>query len=189
MTLSARLSVTFCFSLRLWRSVAMALLPVMLRLMVTEFVADRLRRESERRALELAAIARKAVQDFGCNGANGRQPARHRRRALYIASLVRNDLDVLRADASDSSKRRLYASGLLPSRVEGGVFAPHARKAARGAAHGDDRRLLVIGRCARDLRARPARSRSRRAGSGGGARRPLPHDPAGLSRSWRRALP
>jgi signal transduction histidine kinase len=128
LTLSALASeVAHRFSLRLFVAfVAMALLPVIvLQLVVREFVADRLRRESERQALELAAIARKAVEDFAWM--QSREPGGTRPvtddALVYIASLIRNDLDVFAGGRLlASSKRELYASGLLPSRVEGGVY-------------------------------------------------------------------
>lgn len=128
LTLSALASeVAHRFSLRLFVAfVVMALLPVIvLQLVVREFVAERLRRESERQALELAAIARKAVEDFAWM--QRREPGGTRPvtddALVYIASLVRNDLDVFAGGRLlASSKRELYASGLLPSRVEGGVF-------------------------------------------------------------------
>jgi signal transduction histidine kinase len=128
LTLSALVSeIAHRFSLRLFVAfVAMALLPVVvLQLVVREFVADRLRRESDRQALELAAIARKAVEDFAWM--QRREPDASRPvtddALVYIASLVRNDLDVFAGGRLlASSKRELYASGLLPSRVEGGVF-------------------------------------------------------------------
>jgi signal transduction histidine kinase len=115
------------FSLRLFVAfVAMALLPIIvLQLVVRESFAERLRRESERQALEVAAIARKAVEDFAWMQLRERGGARPVTddALVYIASLVRNDLDVFEGGRLlASSKRELYASGLLPSRVEGGVF-------------------------------------------------------------------
>ena len=115
------------FSLRLFVAfAAVGSLPVVvLQLVVREFVADRLRRESERQALDLAGIARKAVEDFAL--LQRREPSGARpvtdEALVYIASLVRNDLDVFEGGRLlASSKRELYASGLLPSRVSGEVF-------------------------------------------------------------------
>ncbi|HEY7598657.1 MAG TPA: ATP-binding protein, partial [Candidatus Limnocylindrales bacterium] len=106
--------------------VAVAVLPVIvLQFVVREFVTDRLRRESERQALELAAIARKAVEDFALlqrRAPDGTRPVTDEA-LVYIASLLRNDLDVFEGGRLlASSKRELYASGLLPSRVSGDVF-------------------------------------------------------------------
>jgi signal transduction histidine kinase len=120
-------SVSERFVLRLFVAfVAVAFVPVVvLEGVVRSFVADRLRRESETDALERAAVAKKAVEDFGRfrgGEAPGRQPGLDAG-LVYVASLIRTDLDVFaRGRLLASSKGELYASGLLPSRVSGAVY-------------------------------------------------------------------
>jgi signal transduction histidine kinase len=115
------------FSLRLFVAfIAVAALPVIvLEFVVRGFVADRLRRESETQALERAAVARRVVEDFAYfqrGEAPGRQPVSDAA-LVWVASLIRNDLDLFeKGRLLASSKRELYASGLLPSRVSGTVF-------------------------------------------------------------------
>jgi signal transduction histidine kinase len=116
------------FALRLFVTfIAIAVLPVVvLEWVVRGFVADRLHRDAENHALERAAIARKAVEDFALfqrGEAPGRQPVTDSA-LVWVASLIRNDLDVFEPGGRllASSKRELYASGLLAPRVSGAVF-------------------------------------------------------------------
>jgi len=120
-------SVERRFALRLF--VAFTLLVsvpvVVLQVVVRGFVADRLRKESENQALERAAIAKKAVEDFALfqrGEASGDQPVTDAA-LVWIASLIRNDLDVFeRGRLLASSKRELYSSGLLAPQVPGSVY-------------------------------------------------------------------
>lgn len=115
------------FSLRLFVAfVAAAFLPVIvLNTVVRAFVAERLRREAEDQALDLAAVAKKAVEDFAFfqrGEAPGHEPVTDAA-LVWVSSLIRNDLDVFEGGRlTASSKRELYASGLLPDRVSGTVF-------------------------------------------------------------------
>ncbi len=115
------------FLLRLFVAfVAVAFLPVVvLQTVVRGFVAERLRREAEQQALSMAAVAKKAVEDFAffqTGEAPGDQPVTDAA-LVWVASLVRNDLDVFEAGRLlASSKRELYASGLLAPRVSGAVY-------------------------------------------------------------------
>jgi signal transduction histidine kinase len=115
------------FSLRLFAAfVAAAFLPVIvLNTVVRGFVAERLRREAEDQALDLAAVAKKAVEDFAffqLGEAPGHEPVTDAA-LVWVSSLIRNDLDVFEGGRlTASSKRELYASGLLPDRVSGTVF-------------------------------------------------------------------
>jgi signal transduction histidine kinase len=112
------------FALRLFVAfVALAIVPVVvLQTVVRRFVSERLRQEAEEQALQRANVAQKAVEDFVVfQHEQSREPQPVNDPALlWIASLVRGDLDVfdggrLRA----TSRRELYASGLLPPRVDG----------------------------------------------------------------------
>jgi signal transduction histidine kinase len=115
------------FTLRLFVAfVAAAIIPVaVLEVVVRRFVAGRLLRESEDQALERASVARKAVEDFAFyqrGEAAGLQPVTDPA-LVWVSSLIRNDLDVFgRGRLLASSKRELYASGLLLARVPGAVF-------------------------------------------------------------------
>jgi signal transduction histidine kinase len=115
------------FLLRLFVAfVTVAFLPVVvLQTVVRGFVAERLKRESAAQALSMAAVAKKAVEDFAFfqrGEAPGDQPVTDAA-LVWVASLVRNDLDVFEAGRlSASSKRELYASSLLPPRVSGTVY-------------------------------------------------------------------
>lgn len=115
------------FLLRLFVAfVAVAFLPVVvLQTVVRGFVAERLRRAAEQQALSMAAVAKKAVEDFAFfqkGEAPGDQPVTDAA-LVWVASLVRNDLDVFEAGRLlASSKRELYASGLLAPRVSGTVY-------------------------------------------------------------------
>jgi signal transduction histidine kinase len=120
-------SVRQRFSLRLFVTfIAVATAPILvLEVVVREFVAARLHRESEDQALERAAVAQKAVEDFAFfqrGEAPGRQPVTDAA-LVWVASLIRNDLDVFQGGKLlASSKRELYSSGLLAPRVSGRVF-------------------------------------------------------------------
>jgi signal transduction histidine kinase len=115
------------FALRVFVAfVTVALVPVaVLEIVVLRFVADRLHRESEDQGLEKAAVAQKAVEDFAYfqrGEAPGGEPVTDAA-LVWVSSLIRNDLDVFsRGRILASSKRELYASGLLPARVSGAVF-------------------------------------------------------------------
>jgi signal transduction histidine kinase len=115
------------FSLRLSLAiVALAVVPAtVLQVVVRGFVADRLWSESRAQAEERAAVAKKAVEDlasFERGQARPGQPITDTA-LVWVASLVRNDLDVFeRGRLLASSKRELYDSGLLPPRVSGAVF-------------------------------------------------------------------
>ncbi|HJS59922.1 MAG TPA: HAMP domain-containing protein, partial [Vicinamibacteria bacterium] len=115
------------FVLRLFVAfVAVAILPVVvLQSVVRGFVADRLGREAEANALALAGVAKKAVEDFAFFQADerpGGQPVTDPA-LIWVASLIRNDLDVFEgARLLGSSKRELYASGLLSPRLSGVVY-------------------------------------------------------------------
>ncbi|MBI3932349.1 MAG: HAMP domain-containing protein [Acidobacteria bacterium] len=120
-------AVTGRFTLRLFAAfVAVAIVPVLvLQVVVRGFVADRLRSEAESDALERAAVAKKAVEDYVLyqrGEAPGLQPGLDAG-LVYIASLVGNDLDVFHhGRLVASSKRELYDSGLLHPRVPGTAF-------------------------------------------------------------------
>lgn len=120
-------SVRSRFSLKLFVAfVAAAFLPVIvLNTVVRGFVAERLRREAEDQALDLAAVAKKAVEDFAFfqrGESPGHEPVTDAA-LVWVSSLIRNDLDVFEGGRlTASSKRELYASGLLSDRVSGTVF-------------------------------------------------------------------
>jgi signal transduction histidine kinase len=107
--------------------VAVAIAPVaVMQGVVPGVVRERLRREAEDQALERASVAQKAVEDFAVYQRNRRDSAAPDvtdAALVWIASLIRNDLDVF-ADGRllASSKRELYASGLLSARVSGPVY-------------------------------------------------------------------
>jgi len=115
------------FALRLFVAFTMlAFVPVaVLQVVVRGFVAERLRQESENQALERAAVAKKAVEDFALfqrDEAAGDELVTDAA-LVWVASLIRNDLDVFtRGRLLASSKRELYASGLLAPQVPGGVY-------------------------------------------------------------------
>ncbi len=115
------------FSLRLFVAfIAVAVLPVVvLEAVVRNFVSDRLRREAENEALERAATARKVVEDYALfqrNEGPGQQLVTDSA-LVWVASAIRNDLDVfLHGRLQASSKRELYASGLLAPRVPGRTY-------------------------------------------------------------------
>jgi len=115
------------FALRVFAAfVALAILPTgVLQGIVGKFVRDRFWKESDDQALELAAVARKAVEDFAFFQ-RGESPSERPvtdAALVWVASLIRNDLDVFEGERIlASSKRELYASGLLPPRVSGTVY-------------------------------------------------------------------
>jgi signal transduction histidine kinase len=115
------------FLLRLFVAlVVVAILPVVvLQTLVRGFVADRLGREAEANALALARVAKKAVEDFAYFQADER-PGGQRvtdGALAWVATLIRNDLDVFEGPRLlASSKRELYASGLLSARLSGVVY-------------------------------------------------------------------
>jgi signal transduction histidine kinase len=115
------------FSLRLFVAfIAVAVVPVVvLEIVVRRFVAERLHRESEDQARERAAVAKKAVEDFAFfrrGDSPGQEPVTDAA-LVWAASLIRNDLDVFdRGRLLASSKRELYASGLLLPRAAGSVY-------------------------------------------------------------------
>jgi signal transduction histidine kinase len=105
----------------------LAIVPVaVLELVVRKFVADRLWEESDKQALERAKVAKKAVEDFAIfqrNEPGGTDPVTDTA-LVWVASLIRNDLDVFeRGRLLASSKRELYSSGLLAPRVSGAVYS------------------------------------------------------------------
>ncbi len=124
---SAVASVRRRFTLRLFVAfLVVAIAPVLvLQNVVERFVSDRLRGEAAGQALDLAAVAKKAVEDFVFfqrSEAPGDQPVTDAV-LVWVASLIQNDLDVFeRGRLLASSKRELYASGLLPQRLSGEVF-------------------------------------------------------------------
>ena len=115
------------FALRLFVAfILLAFVPVaVLQVVVRNFLEDRLVREFETQALERAAIARKGVEDYAFfkreeSGAG--EPVTDEA-LVWLASVIRNDLDVFeRGRLLASSKRELYASGLLAPRVSGAVY-------------------------------------------------------------------
>jgi signal transduction histidine kinase len=115
------------FALRLFVAfVAAAIIPVaVLEVVVRRFVADRLLHESEDQALERAAVAQRAVEDFVVSRrgeAAVLQPVTDPA-LVWVSGLIRNDVDVFgRGRLLASSKRELYSSGLLTPRAPGPVF-------------------------------------------------------------------
>ncbi len=98
---------------------------VVLQVAVRGFVTDRLQREFENQALERAAFARKLIEDFAFfqrrelagSAPIGDEPL------VWVASLIRNDLSLFeRGRLAASSKRELFASGLLALRVSGAAY-------------------------------------------------------------------
>jgi signal transduction histidine kinase len=115
------------FSLRLFVAfILLAFVPVaVLQVLVRNFLEDRLLREFEAQALERAAIARKGVEDYAFfqrEESEAGEPVTDEA-LVWLASVIRNDLDVFeRGRLLASSKRELYASGLLAPRVSGAVY-------------------------------------------------------------------
>jgi signal transduction histidine kinase len=124
---SLRSSVRGSFAIRLSVAfVAVAAVPALaLQVSVRGFVVDRLKREAESQALERAMVAQKAVEDFALfqgDQATGGQTVTDKA-LVWIASLIHNDIDLFeQGRVSASSKRELYASGLLPTQVDGRVY-------------------------------------------------------------------
>jgi signal transduction histidine kinase len=115
------------FALRLFVAfVAAAVVPVgVLEAAFRGYVAERLRRESEEQALERAAVAQRAVDDFSSyqRGEGPDRAAVTNTALVWVARLIRGDVDVFgRGRLLASSKRELFSSGLLPSTVPGPVF-------------------------------------------------------------------
>jgi nitrogen fixation/metabolism regulation signal transduction histidine kinase len=115
------------FAVRLFVAfVILAVVPVaVLEGVVRRIMTQRLRHTAEDQALERAAVAQKAVEDYALfqrREAAGTRPVTDAA-LVWVASLIRNDLDVFGGGRLiASSKRELYASGLLPSRISGSVF-------------------------------------------------------------------
>jgi signal transduction histidine kinase len=115
------------FALRLFVAFTfVAFVPAaVLQLMVGGFVANRLRREAEDQALDRAAVAKKAVEDYAFFQRAETPAAEPVTDAalVWLASVVKNDLDLfVGGRLQASSKRELYASGLLAPRVSSRVF-------------------------------------------------------------------
>jgi signal transduction histidine kinase len=115
------------FALRLFVFfVAGAVLPVaVLEIGFRGYVADRFRRESEEQALDRAAVAQRAVDDFSFyqRGEGPDRAAVTDTALVWVARLIRGDVDVFgRGRLLASSKRELFSSGLLPPTVPGPVF-------------------------------------------------------------------
>jgi signal transduction histidine kinase len=111
------------FALRLFVAFTVAaVLPVaVLQLVLRGFLVERLRVESQEQALERAAVARKVVQDYAIARQAG-ESAVSDAVLVVVASFIENDLDLFQAGRLlASSKRELYASGLLPERAPGAV--------------------------------------------------------------------
>jgi signal transduction histidine kinase len=111
------------FALRLFVAFTVAaVLPVaVLQLVLRGFLVERLRVESQEQALELAAVARKVVQDYAIARQAG-ESAVSDAVLVVVASFIENDLDLFQEGRLlASSKRELYASGLLPERAPGAV--------------------------------------------------------------------
>jgi nitrogen fixation/metabolism regulation signal transduction histidine kinase len=115
------------FALRLFVAFTLvAFVPAsVLQVVVSGFVTARLRKESDDQALERASVAKKAVEDYAffqreeATGAESVTDAA----LVWLASVVKNDLDLFeRGRLIASSKRELYASGLLAPRVSGSVY-------------------------------------------------------------------
>jgi signal transduction histidine kinase len=123
---SLREAVARRFALRLFVVfVSIAVVPVVvLQSVVRGFVRERLRSEAEEQGLQRANVAQKAVEDFVVfqrEQAGEAQPVSDAA-LLWIASLIRSDLDVFEGGRlRATSKRELYDSGLLPPRVDGSV--------------------------------------------------------------------
>lgn len=115
------------FALRLFVSfAAAAIVPVIaFELAFRGYVADRLRRESEEQALERAAVAQRAVDDFSFyQRTEGQDRATVTNTLLvWVARIIKGDVDVFgQGHLLASSKRELFSSGLLPSTTPGPVF-------------------------------------------------------------------
>ena len=115
------------FALRLFVAFTLvAFVPAaVLQVVVSGFVTARLRKESDDQALERASVAKKAVEDYAFfqrEEATGSESVTDAA-LVWLASVVKNDLDLFeRGRLVASSKRELYASGLLAPRVSGSVY-------------------------------------------------------------------
>ena len=115
------------FALRLFVAFTLiAFVPAaVLQVVVSGFVTARLRKESDDQALERAAVAKKAVEDYAFfqrEEATGAESVTDVA-LVWLASVVKNDLDLFgQGRLLASSKRELYASGLLAPRVSGSVY-------------------------------------------------------------------
>jgi two-component system, NtrC family, nitrogen regulation sensor histidine kinase NtrY len=115
------------FALRLFVAFTLvAFVPAaVLQVVVSGFVTARLRKESDDQALERASVAKKAVEDYAFfqrEEATGPESVTDAA-LVWLASVVKNDLDLFeQGHLVASSKRELYASGLLAPRVSGSVY-------------------------------------------------------------------
>jgi len=115
------------FSLRLFAAfVGLAVVSVaVLQLVTRGYLIERLRLSTERQGLQRAEVAQKAVEDFAYfqrGESPGDEPVTDPA-LVWVASLVRNDVDLFRTgEIAASSKRELYASRLLGTRVSGPVY-------------------------------------------------------------------
>jgi signal transduction histidine kinase len=120
-------AVSSRFSRRLFAAlIALAVGPaLLLQGVVRQLVEERLARETADQALERASIARKAVEDFAFfqrGDYPDEQPVTDQA-LVWVERLIRNDLDVFAGGRLvASSKRELYASGLLGARVDGDAY-------------------------------------------------------------------
>jgi signal transduction histidine kinase len=118
---SSRFSVRLFVALVVLAAVPVAVLDGVMR----RFLEARLAAETERQALAQAAVAQKAVEDYAFlqrGERKGGVPITDAA-AVWVASLIRNDLDIFQGGfLAASSKRELYASGLLGGRVYGSVY-------------------------------------------------------------------
>jgi signal transduction histidine kinase len=118
---SSRFSVRLFVAFVLLAAVPVAVLDGVMR----RFLEARLNAETERQALAQAAVAQKAVEDYAFlqRGESRERTPVTDGAAVWVASLIRNDLDVFQGGfLTASSKRELYASGLLGARVFGSVY-------------------------------------------------------------------
>jgi signal transduction histidine kinase len=115
------------FALRLFVAfTVLAVVPaVVLQWAVSGFLASRLRKAADDQALERAAVAKKAVEDYAFfqkEETPGSQPVTDAA-LVWLASVLKGDLEVFEAGRLvATSKRELYMSGLLAPRVSGAVF-------------------------------------------------------------------
>lgn len=137
-------SVAYAVGQRFWLRlfvafVSLAVVPVgILEVVVRRVVAAELRDEGERQSLELAAVAQRAVEDasfFQRRDVPAGEPLSDAA-LVWVAGLIRNDLDVFQGGVLlASSKRELYASGLLPPRVSGSAHRTLVVEGRPHAAH------------------------------------------------------
>jgi signal transduction histidine kinase len=115
------------FALRLFVAfTVLAVVPaVVLQWAVSGFLASRLRKAADDQALERAAVAKKAVEDYAFfqkEETPGSQPVTDAA-LVWLASMLKGDLDVFEGGRLlATSKRELYTSGLLAPRVSGAVY-------------------------------------------------------------------